>query len=58
MMRPKLLHRIKEVCGATSRMMENELIVGEHKVDGPAFIYIFILFFHTCINFFSNLHHK
>ena len=33
MMRRKLLHRLKEVCGATSRMMD-ELIVGEHQVDG------------------------
>ena len=28
MMRQKLLHRMKEVCGATSRMMKDELIVG------------------------------
>ena len=33
MMRRKLLHRMKEVCGATSRMMKDELIVGEHHVD-------------------------
>ena len=33
MMRRKLLHRMKEVCGATSRMMKDELIVGEHQVD-------------------------
>ena len=34
MMRRKLLHRMKEVCGATSRMMKDELTVGEHQVDG------------------------
>ena len=28
------LHRMKEVCGATSHMMKDELIVGEHQVDG------------------------
>ena len=31
MMGRKLLHRMKEVCGATSRMTKNELIVGEHQ---------------------------
>ena len=34
MMRRKLLHKMKEVCGATSRMMKDELIVGEQQVDG------------------------
>ena len=35
MMRRKLLHRMKEVvCGATSSMMKDELIVEEHQVDG------------------------
>ena len=34
MMRRKLLHRMKEVCGSTSRMMKDKLIVGEHQVDG------------------------
>ena len=43
MMRRKLLHRMKEVCGATSRMMKDELIVGEHQVDGTRLlIYIYI----------------
>ena len=46
MMRRKLLHRIS---GATSRMMEDELIVGEHQEDGTR------LFIHRCINFFSIL---
>ena len=36
MMRRKLLHRMKEVCGATRRMMD-ELIVEEHQVDEPGF---------------------
>ena len=34
MMRQKLLHRMKEVCGATNHMMKDELIEGEHQVDG------------------------
>ena len=34
MMRRKLLHKMKEVSGATSRMMKDELIVGEQQVDG------------------------
>ena len=33
MIRRKLLHRMKAVCGATSRMMD-KLIVGENQVDG------------------------
>ena len=44
MMRRKLLHRMKEVCGATRRMMD-ELIVEEHQVDGTrllTYIYIYI----------------
>ena len=43
MMRRKLLHRMKEVCGATSHIMKDELIVGEHQVDGTRLlIYIYI----------------
>ena len=42
MMRRKLLHRMKEVCGATRRTM-NELIVEKHQVDGTRLlIYIYI----------------
>ena len=42
MMRQKLLHRVKGMCGATSRMMKDELIVGKHQVDGTRhFIYIY-----------------
>ena len=42
----RLLHRMKEVCGATSRMMRDELIVEEHQVDGTAFnIYTFLPYF-------------
>ena len=39
MMRRKLLHRMKEVCGATSRMMKDELM-GEHQVDGTRLLFI------------------
>ena len=51
MMRLKLLHRMKEVCGATSRMMKDELIVEEHQVAGTRLlIYIDIIHFcHTCV---------
>ena len=42
MTRRKLLHRMKEVCGATRHMMD-ELIVEEHQVDGTRLlIYIYI----------------
>ena len=39
MMRRKLLHRMKEVCGATSLMMKDELM-GEHQVDGTRLLFI------------------
>ena len=43
MIRQKLLHRMKGMCGATSRMMKDELIVGKHPVDGTwLLIYIYI----------------
>ena len=43
MVRRKLLHRMKEVCGATSRTIKDKLIVGEHQVDGTRLlIYIYI----------------
>ena len=56
MMRRKLLHRMKGVCGSTRRMMD-ELIVEEHQVDGTRLlIYIYIyIFIHRCINFFAIL---
>ena len=42
MIRRKLLHRMKEVCGATSRMMNDKLVVGENQVDGTQLlIYIY-----------------
>ena len=45
MMRRKLLHRMKELYGATSHMMKDELIVEEHQVDGTRLlIYIDITF--------------
>ena len=56
MMRRNLLHRMKEVCGATSRMMKDELIVGEHRVDGTRLLFIFIfIFIHRSIHFFAIL---
>ena len=56
MMRKKLILTMKEVCEATSRMMKEELIVGEHQVDGTRLlIYIYIIFIHRCINFFAIL---
>ena len=30
------------MCGATSRMMKDELIVGEHQADGTQLLFIFI----------------
>ena len=49
MMRRKLLHRMKEVCGATSRMMKDELIVGEHQVDGTRLYFVYKFFCHTYV---------
>ena len=60
MMRQKLLHRMKEVCGATSHMMKDELIVGEHQVDGTRlliYIYIYKKFCHTCVTSKMLLQH-
>ena len=61
MMRRKLLHRMKEVCGATSRIMKDELIVGEHQVDRTRlliYIYILYLYFfcHTYVTSKMLLH--
>ena len=56
MTRRKLLHRMKEVCGATRHMMDDRLIVEEHQVDGTQLlIYILYIFIHRCINFFAIL---
>ena len=56
MMRQKLLHRMKEVCGATSRIMKDELIVGEHQVDRTRLlIYIYILYLYIDVYFFAIL---
>ena len=38
----RILHRMKEVCGATYRMMKDELIAGELQVDGTQLLFIFI----------------
>ena len=57
MTRRKLLHRMKEVCGATRHKMNDGLIVEENQVDGTRlliFIYLYI-FIHRCINFFAIL---
>ena len=46
MMTRKLLHTMKEVYGATSCMVKDELIVVEHQVDGTQLlIYIIIYIF-------------
>ena len=43
---------MKEVCGATSRMMD-KLIVVEHQVDGTRlFIFILYLYIHVDIYYF------
>ena len=42
MMRQKLLHRMKGMCGATSRMMKDKLIVENIKWTEPGFKFIFI----------------
>ena len=56
MTRRKLLHRMKEVCGATGHMMDDGLIVEEHQVDGTQLlIYFLYIFIHRCINFFAIL---
>ena len=56
MMRRKLLHRMKEVCGTTRRMTD-KLIVEEHEVDGTRLlIYIYIyIFIHRYIHYFAIL---
>ena len=54
MIRRKLLHRMKEVCGATSRMMD-ELIVGEHKVDGTQLLIYIYIYLYIDVYFFVIL---
>ena len=59
MMRQKLLHRMKGMCGATSRMMKDELIVGKHQVDGTRLlIYIYIYLYIDVYTFLPYLCHK
>ena len=60
MMKRKLLHGMKQVCGATSHiMMKDELIVGEHQVDGKRLLFIFIsLYTYMYEYYFSILRHK
>ena len=52
MMRRKLLHRMKEVCGVTRRMMD-ELIVEEHQVDRTRLLIYIYIYIYT--NFFAIL---
>ena len=54
MMRRKLLHRMKEVCGTTRRMTD-ELIVEEHQVDGTRLLIYIYIFIHRYINNFAIL---
>ena len=54
MMRRKLLHRMKEVCGATSRIMD-ELIVGEHQVDGTRLLIYIYIYLYIDVVFFAIL---
>ena len=60
MMRRKLLHGMKEVRGATSFMMKDELIVVEHQVDGTRLlIYIYTyLYIDVWLLFLPYLHHS
>ena len=46
MMRRKLLHRMKEVYGATRRMMD-ELIVEKHQVDGTRLLIYIHIYIYT-----------
>ena len=43
MTRRKLLHRMKDMCGATRHMMDDGLIVEEHQVDETQLL-IYILY--------------
>ena len=54
MMRQKLLHRMKEMCGATHRVMKDELIVGEHQVDGTRLLIYICIYIYTCIKLFCH----
>ena len=55
MMRRKLVHRMKEMCGATSRMMKDKMIVGELQVDGTRLYLYLYIFIHRCIKMFAIL---
>ena len=47
------------MCGATSRMMKDEMIVGEHQVDGTRLlIYIYIYLYIDVCFFLPYLRHK
>ena len=51
-MRQKLLHRMKGMCGATSCMMMDELIVGKHQVDGTRLLIYIYIYLYIDYNFF------
>ena len=53
-MRQKLLHRMKGMCGATSRMMKDERRTDSGKTSSgqnPAFNLYLYIFIHRCIIF-------
>ena len=56
MMRRKLLHRMKEVCGATTHMIKDKLIAVEYQVDGTRLlIYIYIQYLYIDFVVFAIL---
>ena len=55
MMRQKLLHRMNEVCTATSHMMKDKLILGEHQVDGTRILIYIYIYLYMMLLFFSIL---
>ena len=54
MMRRKLLHRMKEVCGTTSRITKDELIVGEHQVDGTQLLICYTEMYFFCHTYVTS----
>ena len=46
---------MKEVCGATSRIMKEELIVGEHQVDGNRLLIYIYIYLYIDVCFFAIL---
>ena len=58
MMRRKLLHRMKEVCGVTGRIMKDELIVEEHQVDGTRILIYIYIYLYIDVVFLPYIRHK